>query len=154
MFVIVTIIFKNLQPVALHTLQISLAVQALLQKAFVEKCCNCMNQKGFWSSKFALLFSSLVLEFKAAYVRESICGCTLPGALSTVSIFASSELPACFWSFFVRLFCFMSFRMSGQLLSHPKDKLALKFLPPVLNVAKVFFFICCVWAFLSWIMFS
>jgi len=55
-----------------------------------------MNQKGFRSSKFASLFSSLVLEFKAAYVRESICGCTLPGALSTVSIFASSELPACF----------------------------------------------------------
>ena len=108
---------------------------------------RCMNQKGFWSSKFASLFSSLVLEFKAAYVRESICGCTLPGALSTVSIFASSELPACFWSFFVHLFCFMSFRMSGQLLSHPKDKLALKFLLPVLNVAELFLFVC----FVFWI---
>ena len=75
--------------------------------------------------------------------RESICGCTLPGALSTVSIFASSELPACFWSFFVRLFCFMSFRMSGQLLSHPKDKLALKFLLPVWNVAELFFCLFC-----------
>ena len=42
MFVIVAII---LQPVALHTLQISLAVQARLQKAFFEKFC--MNQKGF-----------------------------------------------------------------------------------------------------------
>ena len=28
--------------------------------------------------------------------------------------------------------------MSGQLLSHPKDKLALKFLLPVLNVAELF----------------
>ena len=102
-----------------------------------------MNQKGFWSSKFAVLFSSLVLGFKAAYLRESICACTLPGALSTVSIFVSSELPSCFSSFFcspVLLFELQAQRLSGQLLSHPKDKLALKFLPPVLNVAKVFFF--------------
>jgi len=28
--------------------------------------------------------------------------------------------------------------MSGQLLSHPKDKLALKFLLPVLNLAELF----------------
>ena len=102
-----------------------------------------MNKKGFWSSKFALLFSSLVLGFKAAYLRESICACTLSGALSTVSIFVSSELPSCFWRFFcspVLLFELQAQRLSGQLLSHPKDKLALKFLPPVLNVAKVFFF--------------
>ena len=33
--------------------------------------------------------------------------------------------------------------MLGQLLSHPKDKHALKFLPPVLNVAKVFFYLLC-----------
>ena len=79
----------------------------------------------------------------SAYLRESICACTLPGALSTVSIFVSSELPSCFWSFFcspVLLFELQAQRLSGQLLSHPKDKLALKFLPPVLNVAKVFFF--------------
>jgi len=33
----------------------------------------------------------------------------------------------------------MSLRLSGQLLSHPKDKLALKFLLPVLNLAELFF---------------
>ena len=72
-----------------------------------------MNQKRFWSSKFALLFSSLVLGFKAAYLRESICACTLPGALSTVSIFVSSKLPYVSEVFFVRLFCFLSFRHRG-----------------------------------------
>jgi len=89
-----------------------------------------------------LLFSSLVLGFKAAYLRESICTCTLPGALSTVSIFVSSELPSCFSSFFcspVLLFELQAQRLSGQLLSHPKDKLALKFLLPVLNLAELFF---------------
>ena len=39
----------------------------------------------------------------------------------------------------VLLFELQAQRLSGQLLSHPKDKHALKFLPPVLNVAKVFF---------------
>ena len=82
--------------------------------------------------------------FKRIYLRLQT-----PGALSTVSIFVSSELPSCFSSFFcspVLLFELQAERLSGQLLSraHPKDKLALKFLPPVLNVAKGFFFLSAV----------
>ena len=41
----------------------------------------------------------------------------------------------------VLLFELQAQRLSGQLLSHPKDKLTLKFLLPVLNVVKLFLFL-------------